>query len=68
MILLEIPIRMSDCSRKRSMSNHRSTDRDGAPLKHNASQHRKPEESPQRATREIMPLTQEDIPRIIEGS
>ena len=24
-------------------------------------------ESPQRATREIVPLTQEDIPRIIEG-
>ena len=61
----EIPIRMSYHSRKHSTSNRRSTDRDRAPLKRNASQRRRPEELPQRATREIMPLTQEDIPRII---
>ena len=58
---------MSGWGQKHSMSNCRSTDRDGAPPKCNTSQHRRPEESPQGATREIMYLTQEDIPRIIEG-
>ena len=33
----------------------------------NAAQCSNPEESPQGTTREVVPLTQEDIPRIIEG-
>ena len=55
---------MSGHSRKYSTSNCQSTDHDEVPPKHNTSQRRRPEEFP---TREIVPLTQEDIPRIIEG-
>ena len=65
-LLSEILTRMSGYGKKHSSSNLQNSGHVGVPPKCKVAQHRNSEESPQGTTSEIMPLSQKDIPRIIQ--